>query len=159
MFVSDRKGILLENEASGTGYAEITCPDDELSILTGADEEGEEARFTAMAPYNKNTKLRVAGVISSAETASMVMGFREDGSQDRPLALRGRVLCKVDAGYGEIKPGDLLTSSPTPGHAMRAEPIIEKDGRKIYGQGVILGKAIEPLKEGKGKILILVCLM
>lgn len=64
-----------------------------------------------------------------------------------PVALSGIVLCKADAGYGEIRPGDLLTTSPTAGHAMRAgEP----------RPGTILGKALEPLDAGTGWIRILV---
>jgi predicted regulator of Ras-like GTPase activity (Roadblock/LC7/MglB family) len=66
-----------------------------------------------------------------------------------PVALSGVVSCKVDAGYGPIRPGDLLTTSPTPGHAMLAhEPL----------PGTILGKALEPLDSGTGLIRILVTL-
>lgn len=75
------------------------------------------------------------------------------------LALAGQVVCKADAYYGEIKRGDLLATSPTPGHAMKAKPIGELNGHPVYPQGCIVGKALEPLKEGKGKILVLVCLM
>jgi hypothetical protein len=65
------------------------------------------------------------------------------------VALSGVVTCKVDAGYGEIRPGDLLTTSPTPGHAM-----LDVDP----GTGTILGKALEPLAAGTGRIRILVTL-
>jgi len=54
---------------------------------------------------------------------------------------------KVDADYGTIQPGDLLTSSATPGYAMKASaPIV----------GSIIGKALEPLLSGKGKIKVFV---
>jgi len=66
-----------------------------------------------------------------------------------PLALTGTVRVKVDAGYGAIAVGDLLTTSPTAGHAMRAD-----DPRP----GTILGKALEPLDAGTGKVLVLVML-
>ena len=66
-----------------------------------------------------------------------------------PVALSGMALCKVDAGYGSILPGDLLTTSPTPGHAMLA-----LDPRP----GTILGKALEPLDTGTGLIKVLVML-
>jgi hypothetical protein len=69
--------------------------------------------------------------------------------QEAPVAVSGVVRCKVDASYGSIRPGDLLTTSPTPGHAMRAiapEP------------GAILGKAFESLDEGAGLIKVLVML-
>jgi hypothetical protein len=56
-------------------------------------------------------------------------------------------IVKVDAGYGEIRPGDLLTSSFTPGHAMRATEIVP---------GTVIGKALEPLETGTGLIRVLV---
>jgi len=66
-----------------------------------------------------------------------------------PVALAGRVPVKVDAGYGAIRVGDLLTTSPTPGHAMYAydpEP------------GTVIGKALEPFDVGTGTITVLVML-
>jgi hypothetical protein len=54
---------------------------------------------------------------------------------------------KADAGYGEIRPGDLLTSSYTPGHAMRAAEVVP---------GTVIGKALEPLQTGTGLIRVLV---
>ena len=53
---------------------------------------------------------------------------------------------KADATYGPIHPGDLLTSSATPGHAMKAY-----DPRA----GSIIGKAIDPLETGTGVIHVL----
>jgi hypothetical protein len=74
------------------------------------------------------------------------------GRFDYDVALAGRVYCNVDAIYGEVSPGNLLTTAPTPGHAM-----VVKDYRKA--QGAILGKAMEKLPEGKkGQILVLVTL-
>lgn len=61
--------------------------------------------------------------------------------------------CKVDADFGEIKMGDLLTTSPTKGHAQRVD---ERD--KVKAIGAIIGKALGPLKEGKGIIPVLVML-
>jgi hypothetical protein len=66
-----------------------------------------------------------------------------------PVAVTGVALCKVDAGYGSIRPGDLLTTSPTPGHAMRTDAPVP---------GAILGKALEPLDVGTGTVRILVML-
>ncbi len=64
------------------------------------------------------------------------------------IALSGTVPCKVDAGYGSIQVGDLLTVSPTAGHAMRAADPAP--------QGTVLGKALEPLEAGTGTIQVLV---
>ena len=66
-----------------------------------------------------------------------------------PVALSGTVQCKVDAGLGAIQVGDLLTSSPTVGHAMRTD-----EARP----GTILGKALQPLDTGTGMIKVLVML-
>lgn len=54
---------------------------------------------------------------------------------------------KVDAGYGAILAGDLLTCSPTAGHAMIAlDPL----------PGSVIGKAAEPLPSGRGLIKVFV---
>jgi hypothetical protein len=57
--------------------------------------------------------------------------------------------CKVDADIAPIEPGDLLTTSPTKGHAQKV-----LDPTKA--SGAILGKALGSLKKGKGKIPVLV---
>jgi len=63
----------------------------------------------------------------------------------------GKTYCKVDATYGAIETGDLLTTSPTSGHAMKAT-----DPLKVFGS--VIGKALCKLKTGKGLIPILVVL-
>jgi hypothetical protein len=65
------------------------------------------------------------------------------------VALGGVAVCKVDASYGPISVNDLLATSPTVGHAMRAT---------AHNPGTILGKALEPLDAGTGVIRILVML-
>ena len=74
------------------------------------------------------------------------------GQFDLDVALAGRVYCNVDAGHGAVQAGDLLTTSPTPGYAMKVTDYSQ-------AQGAILGKAMQPLKQGeKGQILVLVTL-
>jgi hypothetical protein len=68
-----------------------------------------------------------------------------------PLALVGRVPAKADASYGAIRVGDLLTTSATPGHAMRCAD-------RAQCVGAIIGKALQPLDSGTGVILVLVTL-
>ena len=53
----------------------------------------------------------------------------------------------VDAGYGSVYPGDLLVSSPNPGYAMVA------DDPRV---GTVVGKALETLERGEGKIRVFV---
>ena len=74
-----------------------------------------------------------------------------------PLALVGIVPVKVSAENGAIQPGDLLTTSAIPGHAMKATPV-DLGGVPIYRPGTIIGKALEPLGAGTGVIRALITL-
>jgi len=66
-----------------------------------------------------------------------------------PLAVVGIVPCKVSAENGPIAVGDLLVTSNTPGHAMRAaDPKV----------GTVVGKALEGHSGGTGVIEIMVTL-
>ena len=68
-----------------------------------------------------------------------------------PLAVVGIVPCKVTAENGSIRVGDLLVTSSTAAHAMKGT-----DRGKMLG--AVVGKALEPLPEGKGVIQVLVTL-
>jgi hypothetical protein len=97
---------------------------------------------------------RVAGVISGAGGVQPGMTLGQEGTLadgKHPVALSGRVYVRVDASYGAIKPGDLLTSSPTPGHAMKASI-------SAKAQGAIIGKAMTGLNSGKALVLALITL-
>lgn len=96
---------------------------------------------------------RVAGVVSGAGTyqPGIVLDKQESSNTRKPIALLGKVFCKVNAGHGGIEIGDLLTTSPTPGHAMKAD-----DPLKAFG--AVIGKALRPLAEGQGLIPILIAL-
>lgn len=65
---------------------------------------------------------------------------------------------KVDAKYGAIKRGDLLTTSPTPGHAMKAVPV-DLEGIKMHRPGTIIGQALKSLDSGTGLIEVFVIRM
>jgi hypothetical protein len=96
---------------------------------------------------------RVAGVVS--ERPGLALG--ESGANKVLVATTGRVLVKVDASKGPIHIGDLLVSSDTPGVAMKSEPITIGN-RKMHMPGTLIGKALEPLEKGSGKILVLLSL-
>ena len=68
-----------------------------------------------------------------------------------------RVKVKVDASRGAIGVGNLLVTSEKEGVAMRSEPM-EINGRQFHQPGTILGKALEPLRDGEGEILVLLSL-
>lgn len=107
----------------------------------------------ALRPSDLGYDKKVAGVISGAGDykPGLILG-RSDSPQKRmPLALVGKVYCKVDAQYAPIEVGDLLTTSPTPGHAMRA-----LDPLKAFG--AVIGKALRPLGSGQALVPILIAL-
>ena len=99
--------------------------------------------------YDKN----VAGVMSGAGNCKpgIVLGRQASATTRVAIALVGKVHCKIDAQYAPVKVGDLLTTSPTPGHAMKAE-----DASRAFGS--VIGKALRPLQRGQGLIPILVAL-
>ncbi len=122
-------------------------------IAEGFNASGCEAGDVVLIGDKENTGLikssvrfdsRVAGVVS--EEPKIYMGC---GEQKIPLALAGVVKCKATTENGSIKRGDLLVTSSLPGYAMRADPQQVKPG-------MLIGKAMQPLKKNTGKIYILV---
>ena len=96
---------------------------------------------------------RVAGVVSGGGDYKHALVLDKQSSNESrvPLALVGKVYCKVDASYSPIAVGDLLTTSPTPGHAMKA-------GEPLKAFGCVIGKALAPLARGQGLLPVLVAL-
>lgn len=96
---------------------------------------------------------RTVGVVSGAGSyrPAIVLDRRtEANTQSRvPVALLGKVFCKVDARTEPIVPGDLLTSSDLPGYAMRATD-------PARAAGAILGKALGRLEGATGLVPMLV---
>ncbi|MFN8497881.1 MAG: hypothetical protein U0641_08500 [Anaerolineae bacterium] len=131
----------LEAVGGKSGYA----PGDVL-VISEATQAGVER---ATAAYDT----RVAGVYA---TNPSVVGTAKNGearmaADDVPVAIVGIVPTKVSAENGAIHVGDLLTTSTTPGHAMRCDD-------KVKCIGAIVGKAMEPLAAGTGVIKVLVTL-
>ena len=96
---------------------------------------------------------KVAGVISGAGSYRPGLILDKQASEEvrQPIALVGKVYCKVDAQYSPIAVGDMLTTSPTPGHAMKAA-----DPQKAFG--AVIGKALDKFEGGVGMVRILVSL-
>lgn len=69
-------------------------------------------------------------------------GATEVAADEVPVAVLGIVPVKVSAENGAIQPGDLLTTSSTPGYAMRCKGLERCFGRT-------LGKALEELAPGQ----------
>ncbi|HET9315614.1 MAG TPA: hypothetical protein VFQ51_08490, partial [Vicinamibacteria bacterium] len=99
----------------------------------------------------------IAGVYS---TKPGVVGGADDGETTDgkvPLAIAGIVPVKVTDEGGAIAAGDALTSSSTPGHAMKAATIRVGD-IEFFPSGLVIGKALESLPSGTGVIRALVVL-
>ena len=96
---------------------------------------------------------KVAGVISGGggNKPGIVLDRHSSQTHRKPIALMGKVYCKVDATYSSIEVGDLLTTSNTRGHAMKA-----LDPSKAFG--AVIGKALRQLKAGTGLVPVLVAL-
>jgi hypothetical protein len=148
-----------EGDVEVTGDIRLTSADcaEDFNVLEVASVESgtvmvlgeEEVLLPSHQAYDK----RVAGVISGAGNYKPGIILDKQTSEQRrlPVALLGKVFCKVDAQFGAIAVGDLLTTSSTPGHAMKAA-----DPLKAFG--AVIGKALRPLEDGQGLIPILVAL-
>lgn len=134
----------LRYEGGGGDVAEYFAVDEDVEPGT-VMVIGEDSKLQSSITAYDTT---VAGIVSIAPGVSL--GANETGNTgEKLIAVAGRVPCKVDASYASVKPGDLLTSSDTRGHAMKAtNPQID----------TILGKALEPLDSGTGVIEVLVTL-
>jgi hypothetical protein len=96
---------------------------------------------------------RVAGVISPQPGVTL----GEEGEGRVLVATTGRVKVKVDASNGPIQIGDLLVTSDKAGVAMKSSPV-EFAGVRMHRPGTLIGKALEPLAQGTGEILVLLSL-
>jgi hypothetical protein len=148
-----------EGDVEVTGDIRLTNADcaEDFSIGNGAHVDpgtvmvlGEgDSLFPSQDAYDK----RVAGVVSGAGDykPGIVLDKQQSTTGRQPIALLGKVFCKVDARYGAIEVGDLLTTSPLAGHAMKAS-----NPKKAFGS--VIGKALRPLREGQALIPILIAL-
>lgn len=120
-------------------------------MIVSIDPEKPGHLLTSTKAYDKT----VAGIVSGAGgvQTGMLMGQRgSEANGKHPVALTGRVYCYVDADAGgAIEPGDMITTSGTPGHGMKVT-----DHSKATG--AIIGKAMGKLSKGKGLVLVLVSL-
>ncbi len=138
-----------------TGGADLAEPfpvkdeDIEPGSVMVIDDEHPGRLKLGQEPYDT----RVAGIISGAGGVQPGIALHQQGVLEggKNVALTGRVYVRADATDGAIRPGDLLTTSSNPGHAMKVAD-------HARSQGAILGKAMSGLKEGQGLVLVLVTL-
>jgi hypothetical protein len=139
--------IVLENQDCAEDFDAGPSPEIEPGTVLVLDELGN------LQPSQQAYDKKVAGVMSGAGEfkPGIILGREKTNDRRVPIALVGKAYCKVDAQYGTITVGDLLTTSSTPGHAMKAQ-----DPIKAFGS--VIGKALRPLSRGQGLIPILVAL-
>jgi hypothetical protein len=111
--------------------------------------DGEDRLRRSEEPYDK----RVAGIVAGGGNYRPGIVLDKNGSAKGrlPISMLGKVFCKVDASYSSIEVGDLLTTSATPGCAMKA-----LDPARAFG--AVVGKALRRLEGGRGLIPILIAL-
>jgi hypothetical protein len=140
-----------------TGDILLSSADCAEEFDVAADEEAVPGTVMAIGPagtlvpseeaYDK----KVVGIVSGAGDykPAIILDRQTPRSGRATIALMGKVCVKVDARYGGVEPGDLLTSSPTPGHAMRASD-------PLRAVGSVIGKALGNLDSGQGLVAALV---
>jgi len=150
------------NNEIGYDIAELFDASEEVTVgdvLVVDDTDNLQLR-KSQRPYEKG----VVGVVSGApailfEGSELSIAPKPGSSFEGnkpPVALSGRITCKVSTENGPIELNDHLTTSSTPGHAMKAS-----DEDQSFG--TIVGKALEsfdggPNGETTGFITILVTL-
>ncbi len=101
-----------------------------------------DAELQSGSPWRARRELAPGTVYPSNQ------GATTPGSSDKT---GHRASGDADAAHGEISIGDLLTTSPTIGCAMKAS-----DPNQRHGS--IIGKALSSLKEGEGLVNMLIAL-
>jgi Head domain of trimeric autotransporter adhesin len=170
LFADTRSGAAIDLAE----YIYDTQANTEAADVVVADALNKESVIKSSKPY----QTAVVGVISTKPHMTMGMELLVDEKTGEPLknakpstrlALTGRVPVKVTNENGAIVAGDLLTTSSTPGHAMKwslldvtkakdfeeLKTILAENERR---RNAIIGKALESHTGGTGKIMVLISL-
>jgi hypothetical protein len=155
-------------------YIYDTQANTEAADVVVADKNNKESVIKSSMPYQNS----VVGVVSTKPHLTMGMELVIDEKTGDPLpgakpvarlALTGRVPVKVTGENGAIVPGDYLTTSSTPGHAMKWT-LLDVNAAKDFNElksilsenerrrNAIIGKALESHSAGTGKIVVLISL-
>jgi hypothetical protein len=84
----------------------------------------------------------IVGIYSTGTGISLSSPFQNSAANHVPVALSGNVPVKINTENGAIKKGDYLTSSSTPGYAMKATH-----------SGQVIGKALEDFSCDKTEVV------
>jgi hypothetical protein len=154
-------------------YIYDTHGDTEAGDVLVADRNKRESVINSREPYQTS----VGGVVSTDPHMVMGMELVVDKETGEPipgvsatrLALTGRVPVKVTGENGAVKPGDLLTTSSTPGHAMKwslldvneatnFEELKQMLAENERRRNAVIGKALSSSSEGTGTVMVLISL-
>ncbi|MEN8228332.1 MAG: hypothetical protein ABFS38_09285 [Bacteroidota bacterium] len=147
--------------------------DTEAGDVLVADKEKDESVLKSQSPYQTS----VLGVVSTKPHMVMGMeivvdeetGISLPGVSATRLALTGRVPVKITEENGPIEPGDLLTTSSIPGHAMKWS-LLDLNEAKDFEElksmlaenerrrNAIIGKAVGSSSKGEGTVMVLISL-
>jgi hypothetical protein len=138
-------------DTSGADYAESMRSDDPVKLQPGDVLVLDPRHGSAVLKSTTASSPLVAGVYSTKPSITAIGAHHITDARkgEVPVALLGVVPTKVTTQNGPIRIGDLLTTSSSPGYAMKASHAV---------LGTILGKALGPLTSGKGVIKVLVTL-
>ncbi len=111
---------------------EYITPGDILAV----SDEGNSVLSRSRQKYNP----AVIGVVSG----NPLITINNSGKEEKiyPVALAGKILCRIDARNNPVKPGDLIVSSDTPGCGMCGK--IDSFDKT----GTVIGKALSGLSDG-----------
>ncbi len=120
--------------------AEFVTPGD----LLVASENGNSVLSRSKKGYNP----AVIGIVSG----NPYLAVNNSGKEEKiyPVALSGKVLCRIDARNNPVKPGDLIVASDTPGCGMKGK--IDSFNKV----GTVIGKALDSLDEGIGLVPVFI---
>jgi hypothetical protein len=145
-----RGDILIGNADCAEEFAvseTVTSSDVEPGTVMIVNDEG------FLEPSTEAQDERLVGVVAGAcgHRPGVVLGCNRLTAKTVRVALLGTVHCKASLESGPIRPGTLLTSSSTQGHAMAVA--VGKNRR-----GTVIGKAMGALNSETGMVPILVTL-
>jgi len=131
------------------GIVAKVVTEEDLPYVEGAPEvQTKSKKEKAIKAIKKEHPLRkLAAKVSKKLDYSKI----KDKQMGKMVTLGAYAHCKVDADIAPIEVGDLLTTSPTKGHAQK---VLEPE----KAVGAIIGKALGALKKSKGEIPVLVML-
>lgn len=141
--------LYVPDAATRSGYEAQQQADHDAAKQTQPTEKSRENKIAPMAKMANiaNRISDAAGTMHADSNATNAL----PGGYCSVVTLGSFKMVKVDSSFGAIKAGDLLTTSPHAGYAMKVSD-------KLAASGAIIGKALSGLTSGTGTVSVLVTL-